>query len=111
MSKHATLNTVRHPELDKALDPIAGWENEGGSVKAIDDNRADPAAAQRSPGVTLRLRQRAFEIFQSRTGNGTAGDAMSDWLRAEREANDAPRAEPGLAAAAARREGTPASGG
>lgn len=35
-------------------------------------------------GVTPeRIRERAFAIYQSRRGNG--GDAVSDWLQAERE--------------------------
>lgn len=32
-----------------------------------------------------RIRARAYEIFQAR--NGAPGDAVSDWLQAERELN------------------------
>jgi hypothetical protein len=44
------------------------------------------AAADAPPGVTPdRIRARAYEIFQARNGGG--GDALADWLRAERELN------------------------
>lgn len=41
-----------------------------------------------SPGredVTNRIRARAHELYQDRQRNGGVGDALSDWLKAERE--------------------------
>ena len=35
-----------------------------------------------------RIRRRAFEIYQAR--KGASGDAMADWLQAEREVKGAP---------------------
>ncbi len=32
-----------------------------------------------------RVRVRAYEIYAARIANGAAGDAVSDWLQAERE--------------------------
>jgi hypothetical protein len=42
------------------------------------------AAQQQMQGeITERIRARAYEIFESRQGDG--GDELSDWLQAERE--------------------------
>jgi hypothetical protein len=37
------------------------------------------------PSTTDCIRARAYEIFRARRANGSAGDALSDWLQAERE--------------------------
>lgn len=34
-----------------------------------------------------QIRCRAYQIYRSRAQNGGAGDAVSDWLEAEREIN------------------------
>lgn len=39
----------------------------------------------RAEATPERIRTRAYEIFQERSGRGAAGDALSDWLQAERE--------------------------
>jgi|GEM_PF-3165136 len=44
--------------------------------------KADPAGSQ---DLEARIRARAFEIFQHRMRCGIPGDAVSDWLQAERE--------------------------
>lgn len=31
------------------------------------------------------IQKAAYYIWQQRTGDGTAGDALSDWLRAEQQ--------------------------
>ncbi len=36
-----------------------------------------------------RIRERAYEIYQARNGNGHAGDAVSDWVQAEKEVRGA----------------------
>lgn len=36
-------------------------------------------------GDDARVRQRAYEIYESRAAIGEAGDAFSDWVQAERE--------------------------
>ncbi len=46
-----------------------------------------PSAAT-PPGredLQARIRVRAHELYQDRLRNGGSGDALSDWLRAERE--------------------------
>lgn len=41
-----------------------------------------------APGdVQKRIEARAYELYRSRTQNGGTGDAVSDWLQAEREIN------------------------
>lgn len=40
-----------------------------------------------------RIRGRAFEIYTARAANGAPGDAVSDWLQAEREINGGRRSE------------------
>jgi hypothetical protein len=51
-----------------------------------------------------RVAARAFEIFRMRTDNGTAGDALSDWLQAEHELESHPENPPtALMRATARR--------
>jgi hypothetical protein len=55
------------------------------SVKAADKLR-NPAGVLKSARVSEEdIRFHAYEIFQARAGNGLAGNAMSDWLQAERE--------------------------
>ena len=49
-----------------------------------------PASAQVRPAVTLeqlklQTEKRAKEIFQARSKANTSGDALSDWLQAEKE--------------------------
>jgi len=39
------------------------------------------------PVMSERIRARAYEIYQARSGNGGPGDQGSDWLQAERELN------------------------
>ena len=55
-----------------------------------------PAGAGRAIGEEThieitpdRIRLRAYEIYEAR--NGAPGDALSDWVRAEREFNSADR--------------------
>jgi hypothetical protein len=72
------------------------------------------AAAKTSAKVTFeRIQARAYEIFRSR--NSGPGDAVSDWLTAERELNgSAPSATAGVEVEArqrARGEALLASGG
>ena len=42
-----------------------------------------PATGSKAIEETIRVR--AYEIFETRTNNGQDGDAVSDWLEAERE--------------------------
>jgi hypothetical protein len=45
--------------------------------------------------VTSRIRARAHQFYVDRQANGGSGDALSDWLKAEREVQGAlPRAQP-----------------
>lgn len=39
------------------------------------------------PAPAERIRARAYEIYLARRGSGTPGDALADWLQAERELN------------------------
>jgi hypothetical protein len=50
--------------------------------------RPAATAAGEAPGAgaaSERIRARAYEIYMARTGAGSAGNADSDWLRAEGE--------------------------
>lgn len=64
--------------IKKAVEvPAQRWENEGGAP--IHNEK------QQRTDVEERIRSRAFAIYSSRTGRGEAGDAATDWARAERE--------------------------
>lgn len=56
------------------------------------------AISQVSPGredLSNRIRARAHELYIDRQANGVVGDALSDWLKAEREVQAViPRARP-----------------
>lgn len=45
------------------------------------------SAPTRSPASPERIRARAYEIYLKRCNGGQRGDALSDWLQAERELN------------------------
>lgn len=45
------------------------------------------SAPTRSPASPERIRARAYEIYLKRCNDGQGGDALSDWLQAERELN------------------------
>jgi hypothetical protein len=52
--------------------------------------RASVGAACKPPTVDTTpecIRDRAYQIYLTRNGTGTSGDAASDWLQAERELN------------------------
>lgn len=42
-------------------------------------------APSNPPAGAERIRARAYEIYQQRVKRGTPGDAVSDWVQAERE--------------------------
>lgn len=52
-------------------------------------HRQHEPATQRTdaPVPPERIQARAYEIYEARTREGSPGDAMSDWLQAERELN------------------------
>lgn len=50
-------------------------------------NERPRAWAAEGTATPDRIRSRAYEIFSARRANGAAGDALSDWLQAEREVN------------------------
>lgn len=74
-------------------------DQQSGSRAASKDivARVPNGAARSSPkdDAQQRIRARAYEIYQTRRDNGGEGDAMSDWLQAERETNGT---APGLTA-------------
>jgi hypothetical protein len=77
-----------------------GMSGQRGQLRATADGRPRKASApSTSPDAMTaeRIRTRAYEIYQKRNGNGSSGDATSDWLEAERELNGA-AAEPSAAA-------------
>jgi hypothetical protein len=48
--------------------------------------------------VAERIRERAYEIYRTRSASGGTGDAISDWVQAERELSglaEQPSAVPG----------------
>jgi Protein of unknown function (DUF2934) len=47
-----------------------------------------PAVAAGTEALIDRVRSRAYEIYQTRSCYGVPGDALSDWLQAEREVID-----------------------
>jgi hypothetical protein len=49
------------------------------------------AATGMSPALAERVRFQAYLLFEERQHAGVPGDAVSDWLRAERELSAAPR--------------------
>jgi Protein of unknown function (DUF2934) len=53
-----------------------------GNGAAGPSDRSTPFAPR-----VARVRRRAFELFEQRAKNGGKGDALSDWLAAEREVN------------------------
>lgn len=55
-----------------------------GKVRTVEAARGPTAYQQVTTG---RMRSRAYEIYLQRASNGSTGDAMSDWLQAERELN------------------------
>ncbi len=76
----------------------------------FDSSRATPASRRVRPVLpelddpptpqftvnTDRIRTRAYEIYEARKHSGVQGDALSDWLQAERELCDG-IVEPSLA--------------
>ena len=48
-------------------------------------SRSIPVALASSVTVDDQIRNRAQELFETRQRTGTPGDALSDWLQAERE--------------------------
>ncbi|MBL0928063.1 MAG: DUF2934 domain-containing protein [Phycisphaerales bacterium] len=44
-----------------------------------------PAPSPVGPSLDDRIRARAYQLFRQRTNNAHSGDALSDWLQAERE--------------------------
>jgi hypothetical protein len=57
--------------------------------------RTDPPPA--APPATRdddQVRRRAYEIYLARTRAGIPGDALSDWLQAERQVSAPPRTVP-----------------
>lgn len=67
-----------------------------GTARRTPKQAARPRRVRRKTGNTLveDIRIRAYEIYQQRLRNGAAGDAFSDWLRAEREVIEQTAAEP-----------------
>lgn len=55
--------------------------------KSIANQRRATAPSARVALTRDRIEARAYEIFQTRQRNAGPGDAMSDWLQAERELN------------------------
>jgi hypothetical protein len=51
--------------------------------------RAETAGSS-EPLTADRIRARAYEIYLTRDQNGQRGDAVSDWLEAERELGGSP---------------------
>jgi len=48
-------------------------------------SRSIPVALASSVTTDDQIRNRAQELFETRQRTGTPGDALSDWLQAERE--------------------------
>jgi len=48
-------------------------------------SRSTPVARASSVTIDDQIRNRAQELFETRQRTGTPGDALSDWLQAERE--------------------------
>lgn len=56
------------------------------STFASTTKKSAPAAGRVAAEITPdRVRARAYELFQARRGTPERGDAVSDWLQAERE--------------------------
>lgn len=53
--------------------------------KSNADRLSVQAEARPRRDTTDLIRERAYQIFETRNGNGGTGDAMSDWLQAEQE--------------------------
>ncbi len=47
--------------------------------------RTEPAPKPAARTTEEQIRQRAYQIFLSRTREGVPGDPVSDWVRAEQE--------------------------
>ena len=56
------------------------------SKAGVKENATQSAQrTEQPPGESEDIRRRANEIYQARIGSGQSGDALSDWLQAERE--------------------------
>jgi hypothetical protein len=88
----------QHGRGAEAVDPKTRWEGEGGAPATGPTGRA-----------TDQVRSRAHALYEERRREGKPGDALTDWLRAERENSTEVPATPGLEARRAenRAEGPP----
>ena len=55
------------------------------SVKAASKQNNTAGVENSATASEQEICFRAYEIFQMRVGNGMTGDAMSDWLQAEKD--------------------------
>ena len=55
--------------------------------------RATTEPAQAATARAERIRRDAYEIFRARGTNGSPGDALTDWLQAERELRESDQRE------------------
>ena len=53
--------------------------------KTSTKSRSIPVASASTVTIDDQIRNRAQELFETRQRTGTPGDALSDWLQAERE--------------------------
>lgn len=60
------------------------------AVEKVNESTQSPFLANKLETMAQRIRQRAYEIFERR---GSDGQAMDDWLQAERELILAPESE------------------
>jgi len=59
--------------------------------KGVDWEAVPQAVLEKIESITGAIRQKAYELFQHRNGNG--GSDVEDWLQAERETISVPAAE------------------
>jgi hypothetical protein len=74
-----------NPERRKYTMPNKSRQNR--KAQQVSDARAGQSPVHASESI----RRRAHEIYCDRVNRGAGGDALSDWLQAERELNVEPR--------------------
>lgn len=71
-----------HQDKERAMSRASGIETKPfASTPALPSMSGPPGREE----VASRIRARAHELYQDRQKNSGAGDALSDWLKAERE--------------------------
>jgi hypothetical protein len=74
----------------------AGAGRAGSRIAKASSQRPDVSAGSAGAparAAVERVQARAYEIYRSRTQRGGRGDALSDWLQAEREQNSSAEIE------------------